>query len=75
TYSVIHTPSDDFKILSPYIVAIIELEEGAKITSQIVDCGEDDVEIGDEVEMVFRKIKAEGEEGVISYGYKFKLSK
>lgn len=73
TYSIIHTPAEEFKVLSPYIVAIIKLEEGAKITSQIVDCGENDVEIGDEVEMVFRKIKAEGEEGVISYGYKFKL--
>jgi hypothetical protein len=31
------------------------------------------VEIGDDVEMVFRKIKEEGEDGVISYGYKFKL--
>jgi uncharacterized OB-fold protein len=26
------------------------------------------LKIGDEVEMVFRKIKTEGEEGVISYG-------
>lgn len=75
TYSVIHTPTEEFKVLSPYIVAIIELEEGTKITSQIVDCGEDDVQIGDEVELVFRKIKEEGDEGVISYGYKFKLKK
>ncbi len=75
TYSTIHAPAEEFKVLSPYIVAIIELEEGAKITSQIVDCGEDDVNIGDEVELVFRKIKTEGEEGVISYGYKFKLKK
>jgi uncharacterized OB-fold protein len=29
--------------LSPYAVAIIELEEGAKITSQIVDCNIDDM--------------------------------
>ena len=32
-----------------------------------------DAEIGDEVEVVFRKIREEGKEGVISYGYKFKL--
>ncbi len=75
TYSVIHTPTDDFKTLAPYVVAIIELDEGAHITSQIVDCDVDNVEIGDKVEMVFRKIKEEGEDGVISYGYKFKLKK
>ena len=73
TFSVIHTPTDEFKTLAPYVVAIIKLEEGAQITSQIVDCDPDMVEIGDDVEMVFRKIKEEGEAGVISYGYKFKL--
>jgi uncharacterized protein len=73
SYSVIHTPTDEFKNISPYAVAIIELEEGAKITSQIVDCNTDDIEIGQEVELVFRKIREEGAEGVISYGYKFKL--
>lgn len=73
SYSVIHTPTDEFKNISPYAVAIIELDEGAKITSQIVDCNTDDIEIGQDVELVFRKIRAEGDEGVISYGYKFKL--
>jgi uncharacterized OB-fold protein len=75
SYSVIHTPTDDFKLISPYVVAIIELEEGAMITSQIVDSDGDNVEIGDEVEVVFRKIREEGDDGVISYGYKFKLKK
>ncbi len=73
SYSIIHTPTDEFKNISPYAVAIIELEEGAKITSQIVDCDTEDIEIGQEVELVFRRIRAEGDEGVISYGYKFKL--
>jgi Predicted nucleic-acid-binding protein containing a Zn-ribbon len=73
SYSVIHTPTDEFKNISPYAVAIIELEEGAKITSQIVDCNPDEIEIGQGVELVFRKIREEGDEGVISYGYKFKL--
>jgi uncharacterized protein len=75
SYSVIHTPTEEFKLISPYVVAIIELEEGAKITSQIVDSKDEDIQIGDEVELVFRKIKEEGDEGVISYGYKFKLKK
>jgi uncharacterized OB-fold protein len=75
SYSVIHTPTDEFKNISPYPVAIIELDEGAKITSQIVDCDTEDIEIGQEVELVFRKIRAESDEGVISYGYKFKHKK
>ncbi len=73
TYSVINTPTDEFKTIAPYVVAIVELEEGAKLTTQIVDCKVEDVNIGDEVEMVFRRIKEEGDDGVISYGYKFRL--
>ena len=73
TYSVINTPTEEFKTIAPYVVAIVELDEGAKLTTQIVDCKPEDVEIGDEVEMVFRKIKEEGDDGVISYGYKFRL--
>ena len=46
-----------------------------KLTSQLVDCDVEDIEIGDDVEMVFRRIREDGEDGVISYGYKFKVIK
>ena len=49
TYSVIRSPPDDFKKMAPYAVAVIELDEGAKLTSQLVDCDVDDIEIGDSV--------------------------
>ena len=72
SFSIVETPTDDFKTIAPYAVAIIELEEGAKLTSQLVECNLDEIEIGDPVEMVFRKIREDGEDGVISYGFKFK---
>ena len=72
SFSIVETPTDDFKTISPYAVAIIELEEGARLTSQLVDCNLEDIEIGDSVEMVFRKIREDGKDGVISYGFKFK---
>ncbi|MBM4241452.1 MAG: Zn-ribbon domain-containing OB-fold protein [Euryarchaeota archaeon] len=75
TYSIINTPTDEFKTIAPYVVAIVELDDGAKITTQIVDCNPEDVKIGDEVEMVFRKIREEGDDGVISYGFKFRIKK
>ncbi len=75
SFSVINSPPSQFKKIAPYVVAIIDLEEGARVTSQIVDIGLDEVEIGDEVEMVFRKIDEDGEGGVISYGFKFRLKK
>ena len=56
----------------PYVLAIIKLKEGPKLTAEIVDCELDRVKIGLEVKKVFRKIVEKGPHGVIQYGYKFK---
>jgi hypothetical protein len=73
SYTVIHTPSEGFEFMKPYPLAVVKLEEGPLITAQIVDCSPEDLAIGKKVDMVFRKVTAEGEEGIISYGYKFRL--
>ncbi len=57
---------------APYTVALVELEEGPLVTAQITDLGEDELEIGMPVEMVTRKLRSEGERGIIVYGYKFR---
>ena len=72
TYTVIRVPPEGFNIYAPYIVAIIELEEGIKITGQIVDCEPEDVKIGMEVEAVFRKMRSGKGSGIILYGTKFR---
>jgi uncharacterized OB-fold protein len=71
SYSIIHTGQDAFKYQSPYVIAIIELEEGPRITGQIVDCDPEIVEIGMPVKSVFRRIREQSKEGVIHYGFKF----
>ena len=55
---------------TPYVVAIIELHEGVRLTSQVADCDVNKVEIGDKVKLVFRKIQDEGKSGLHCYGYK-----
>lgn len=64
-----------FELESPYVLAIVELDEGPKLTAQVVGISEKDVKIGDRVEMVFRKIMEDSSEGLIHYGYKFRLAK
>jgi hypothetical protein len=71
TYTVIRAPPEGFRIYVPYVIAIIELEEGTKVLSQIVDCAPEDVKIGMPVKTCFRKIKSEHESGLILYGFKF----
>ncbi|OIO20708.1 transcriptional regulator [Candidatus Micrarchaeota archaeon CG11_big_fil_rev_8_21_14_0_20_47_5] len=75
SYSLVNVVPQGFELDAPYVLAIIELEEGPRVTAQIVDCGEKDVKIGSLVKMVFRKIKEDGDEGVIHYGFKFGLVK
>jgi uncharacterized OB-fold protein len=53
-------------------VALIKLHEGPLVTAQLTDVDVEDVHIGMPVEMVTRKIKEEGENGLIVYGYKFR---
>ncbi len=70
TYTIIHTAPKEYSDLSPYPVAIIELDDGARITSMITDVDPVNVKIGMRVRMEFRKIRTEDEEGLLCYGYK-----
>ncbi|VVC03050.1 Uncharacterised protein [Candidatus Burarchaeum australiense] len=75
SFSEVNVPPSGFEIEAPYVIALIELEEGPYLTAQVVDCEEKDVKIGSPVRMVFRKIQESGPEGLIHYGFKFVLSK
>ena len=70
TFTIIEVPPNQFKDEAPYVVGIIELSDGTKITCQITDCDPSKLEIGQKVKMEFRRIQTHGEHGVISYGYK-----
>ena len=67
TYSIIHVGPEAFEEQVPYPVAIIELDEGPRITAQIVDCNLDDIKIGMKVESTFRRIQEDGYTGAIYY--------
>jgi uncharacterized OB-fold protein len=73
SYTIIHIAANQFKLLTPYAVAIIETDEGARITAMITDSNFEDLKIGARVELVFRKIMEEGASGIINYGYKAKI--
>ena len=70
TYSVIYSSADQYAAMKPYVLAIVELEEGTRLTTHIV-CEPDEVYIGMPVHSVFRILDKEGDDGVIHYGTKF----
>jgi uncharacterized OB-fold protein len=72
THTVIRIPPEGFEGFAPYIMGIIELDEGPKVTSQVVECTPEDVYIGMPVEVCFRKLRTQGRQGIICYGFKFR---
>jgi len=72
TFSIVRSAPSGFEKEAPYPVAIIELDDGPKLTSQIVDWKEEDLKIGRKVEACFRRIYTDGKEGIINYGLKFR---
>jgi len=71
TYTIIRVPPHQFVDQAPFAVGIAELDDGVKLTGQIVDCDFEDLKIGQRVKIEFRKVYDEGEAGIICYGYKF----
>ncbi len=73
TYTTVHVGPQFMEHSTPYVIGIVEFENGVRVTTQIADADPDDVKTGKEVRMVFRKLKDEGKTGVIMYGYKAQL--
>lgn len=69
--TVVHEAHKQFEMQKPYIIALVELDEGSKILGQIIDCEPDDVQIGTRVRSTLRKLGEDGKSGTIYYGYKF----
>lgn len=74
SFTEIRAAPSGMELQVPYVMAIIELEEGVKVTGHVVNRAEE-VKIGTPVEVVFRKIQERGKEGLIHYGFKFKVVK
>jgi uncharacterized OB-fold protein len=70
TFTTIRVAPKDFETEVPYNVAIVESDNGVRVTTQVVDCKPEDLQIGKKVKFVFRKLFSEGHTGIICYGYK-----
>ena len=71
SYTIVHVAQQGFEVEVPYILAIVELDEGAKLTAQLCDVDPEDVRIGMPVEVAFRRVSEAKGGGIIHYAYKF----
>lgn len=54
SFTVVHRAPPGFDADLPYVVALVELEEGVRMMTRLVDCTADDVRIGSKVQVVIR---------------------
>ena len=72
TWTVVRNPPAGYEKYSPFVVGLVELDDGVRVLSQIVDVELDEVETGMRVEVAFRRVKEDGPSGIIEYGFKFR---
>ena len=72
SFAVLRQAATGFEQIGPYPVALVKLVEGPLVSAQLTDCTEADLAIGQPVEMVTRRLKDMGEDGLLVYGYKFR---
>ena len=70
TSTVIHVAPTDLMMEAPYAMAVIETPEKARLTAQVVDCEPSEVGPGMDVRLEFRRIRKEGNSGILCYGFK-----
>jgi uncharacterized OB-fold protein len=70
TYTVVEIPPAEFDGQKPYVNAIVELTNGVRLTCMVAEAPPDEVTIGTEVEMIFRRLQTGREWEVLQYGYK-----
>ncbi|MEM0360254.1 MAG: Zn-ribbon domain-containing OB-fold protein [Candidatus Diapherotrites archaeon] len=73
SYTRVHVGPTGFSHETPYYLALIELENKAKVLAQIVDSEEKQIKIGAKVQLAFRRIGQADKYGAINYAYKFKV--
>lgn len=72
SYARVYQPARGFRDAAGSVTALIELPEGLRLIAQLTDVEPEEVQPGLEVEMVVRRLRADQEEGMIVYGYKFR---
>jgi len=70
TYTVIRVPPAPLKDQAPYAVAVVEMDDGPRLTAMVADWQEGTLEVGLRVRLEFRRISADGDAGTLNYGYK-----
>lgn len=71
SFTQVVVPPIEFVDYIPYCIALVKLDEGPTILTQLTDVVFEELKIGMPLIAVFRRYFAAGEDGMIFYGTKF----
>jgi hypothetical protein len=71
TYTQLHEPLPGFEAQAPFYLAVVKLSNGARVLAQLVDSPDEAVKTGAKVKATVRRVRVDGDSGLITYGYKF----
>jgi hypothetical protein len=72
SWTLVRVPPTGFSSLAPYPVVVVRLEDGKRITAQLVDWTVGDLVFDRKVKIVVRRVSDPPTEGIIPYGVKVK---
>jgi len=70
TFSVIRVAPPAFVQDVPYVVGVMEMDDGTRLMAQVGDVAPEEVRMGMRIRLEFRKLRQYGRTGVISYAHK-----
>jgi uncharacterized OB-fold protein len=73
SFTTVTTAGPEFDQTTPYILALIDLDEGVRVLGQLTDVDVENLTIGARVTTTFRRLHTDGKNGIINYGVKFIL--
>jgi len=71
-FTIIRTPPSGFDYYTPYVVGIVKLRDGTRVLTQVVDCDVTELKPGTEVVATFRRVREDGDFGIVMYALKFR---
>lgn len=72
SFTQVFQPARGFRDASGSLTALLQLQEGLLLIAQLTDADPGSIAVGQEVEMVVRRLRADQDQGLIVYGYKFR---
>ena len=72
TWTKVYEAPQGFADQVPYTAGLVQLDEGPRIAAMITDVDCEQLETGMRLEMVTRRIRSDGDDTPIVYGYKFR---